>query len=142
MTLKTVGWLLVLLLAWSAGFVGMALALVAGAGWAMGWLAVVWGLYLLAVTLRRVPLRDVAWAAGVGYGFGVIRWLDVPAEAGGGWLPWLVMGADLLCLVFFALIAPALLAWIAGKWMPRPEPELPVEKPARPERLRRWGPKD
>ncbi|MFM9922855.1 hypothetical protein VLK31_07690 [Variovorax sp. H27-G14] len=142
MTLKTVGWLLVLLLAWFAGFIGMAFALVAGAGWALGWLAVVWGLYLLAVTLRRVPLRDVAWAAGVGYGFGVIRWLDVPAEAGAGWLRWLVMGADLLCLAFFVLIAPALLAWVASKWMPRPEPELPVEKPASPERLRRWGPRD
>src|SRR3954468_20227165 len=122
MTLKTVCWLLVLLLAWFAGFIGLSLALVAGAGWALGWLAVVWGLYLLAVTLRRLPLQDVAWAAGVGYGFGVIRWLDVPTGAGASWLPWLVMGVDLICLVFFALIAPALLAWIAAQWMPRPEP--------------------
>ncbi|MGJ7552684.1 hypothetical protein ACSFBI_01695 [Variovorax sp. RB3P1] len=142
MTLKTLGWLLVLLLAWFAGFAGMALALIGGAGWALGLLAVVWGLFLLAVTWRRVPLRDIAWAAGVGYGFGVIRWLDVPAEAGSGAMRWMVLGADLLCLVFFVLIAPALLAWIAGKWMPPPEPELPVETPASPERLRRWGPRD
>lgn len=141
MTLKTVGWLLLLLLAWFAGFVGTALALIAGAAWGLGWLAVVWGLYLLAVTLRRVPLRDMAWAAGVGYGFGVIRWLDVPAESGSSALRWLVMGADILCLAFFALIAPALLAWIA-KWMPPPEPELPEEKTASLERLRRWGPRD
>lgn len=142
MTLKTLGWLLILLLAWFAGFAGMAMALIGGAGWALGLLAVVWGLFLLAVTLRRVPLRDIAWAAGVGYGFGVMRWLDVPADAGSGAMRWLVLGADLLCLVFFVLIAPALLAWVAGKWMPPPEPELPVEAPASPERLRRWGPRD
>jgi len=142
MTLKTLGWLLVLLLAWFTGFFGMALALLAGAAWAFGWLAVVWGLFLLGVTLRRVPLRDVAWALGVGCGFGVMRWLDVPATDGSGAMQWLLLGADLLCLAFFVLIAPAVLAWIAGKWMPPPEPELPAEKPASPERLRRWGPKD
>lgn len=141
MTLKYLGWLLVLLLAWLAGFVGMGMALIGGAGWALGLLAIVWGLYLLAVTLRRVPLRDIAWAAGVGYGFGVMRWLDVP-DTGSGTQRWLLAGVDLLCLVFFTLIAPALLARIAGKWMPAPEPELPVEAPASPERLRRWGPKD
>lgn len=142
MMLKTLGWLLVLLLAWFAGFAGMGMALIGGAAWALGLLAVVWGLFLLAVTLRRVPLRDIAWAANLGYGFGVMRWLDVPAEAGSGAVRWLAMGASLLCLVFFGLVAPALLAWIAGKWMPAPEPELPVEQPASPERLRRWGPRD
>ncbi|MGJ7611456.1 MULTISPECIES: hypothetical protein [unclassified Variovorax] len=142
MTFKTLGWLLALLLAWFAGFAGTAMALTMGAGWALGLLAFVWGLFLLAVTLRRVPLRDIAWAAGVGYGFGVIRWLDVLADAGSGATRWLVLGADLLCLVFFVLIAPAMLAWIAGKWMPTPEPDLPVETPASPERLRQWGPRD
>lgn len=142
MMLKTLGWLLVLLLAWFAGFAGMGMALIGGAAWALGLLAVVWGLFLLAVTLRRVPLRDIAWAANLGYGFGVMRWLGVPAEAGSGAVRWLAMGASLLCLVFFGLVAPALLAWIAGKWMPAPEPELPVEQPASPERLRRWGPRD
>lgn len=142
MMLKTLGWLLVLLLAWFAGFAGLGMALIGGAVWALGLLAAVWGLFLLAVTLRRVPLRDVAWAANLGYGFGVMRWLDVPAEAGSGAARWLAMGASLLCLVFFGLVAPALLAWIAGKWMPAPEPEPPVEQPASPERLRRWGPRD
>jgi hypothetical protein len=52
------------------------------------------------------------------------------------------MGADLLCLVFFAWLRRPLLAWIAGRWMPPPEPELPVEQPASPERLRRWDPRD
>jgi hypothetical protein len=142
MMLKTLGWLLLLLLAWFAGFVGLGMALIGGVVWALGLLALVWGLFLLGVTWRRVPLRDVAWAANVGCGFGVMRWLDVPPEAGSGAVRWLVMGADLLCLVCFALVAPALLAWIAGKWMPAPEPELPVEQPPSPERLRRWGPRD
>lgn len=140
MTFKTLRWLLVLLLAWLAGFVGTALALVAGAAWAIGFLAVVWGLFLLSVALRRVPLRDIAWALGVGYGFGVVRWLDVPVAP--GLASWLLLGADLLCLLFFALIAPALLALIAGRWAPPPEPELPVERPASPDQLRRWGPRD
>lgn len=142
MTFKTFGWLLVLLLAWLAGFVATAVALIAGAAWALGLLAGVWGLFLLAVTLRRVALRDIAWALGVGYGFGVIRWLDVPVEAGASLTRWLLMGADLLCLVFFVLVAPAALAWLAGRWAPPPEPELPVEKPASPEQLRRWEPRD
>jgi hypothetical protein len=142
MMLKTLGWLLVLLLAWFAGFVGLGMALIGGLGWALGLLAAVWGLFLLALTLRRVPLRDIVWAVNLGCGFGVMRWLDVPAEAGSSGVRWLVLGADLLCLVFFALVAPALLAWIAGKWMPAPEPELPVEQPASPERLRRWDARD
>lgn len=142
MTLKTLGWLLVLLLAWFAGFVATAVALIAGAGWALGLLAGVWGLFVLAAVLRRVSLRDVAWAAGVGYGFGVIRWLDVPVDAGSGPMRWLLPAADLLCLVFFSLVAPAALGWIAGKLMPPAKPEMPVEKPASPERLRRWNPRD
>jgi hypothetical protein len=142
MTFKTLGWLLVLLLAFFAGLIGTALALIAGAAWALGLLALVWGLFLLAESLRRIPLRDVAWALGVGYGFGVMHWLDVPAEAGSSLANWLVIGADLLCLVFFALVAPAILGWIAGRWAPPPEPELPVEKAATPEQLRRWGPRD
>ncbi|CAA2104555.1 hypothetical protein [Variovorax paradoxus] len=140
MTFKTLGWLLVLFFAWLAGFVGTALALVAGAAWAIGLLAVVWGLFLLSVALRRVPLRDIAWALGVGYGFGVVRWLDVPVAP--GLASWLLLGADLLCLLFFALIAPALLALIAGRWAPLPESELPVERPASPDQLRRWAPRD
>ncbi|BEP68795.1 MULTISPECIES: hypothetical protein [unclassified Variovorax] len=139
MTLKTFGWLLVLLLACLAGFVGTAAATIAGVVWAVGLLIVVWGLFLLAELLRRVPLRDVAWALGVGYGIGVIRWLDVPVEAGSG-TQWLMLGLDLLVLVFFGLIAPAILGLIAQRWAPRPE--LPMEKPATPEQLRRWGPKD
>jgi hypothetical protein len=79
---QDLGWLLVLLLAWFAGFVAWAVALIAGAALGAGLLAAVWGLFLLALTLRRVPLRDIAWAVGLGYGFGVMRWLDVPAEAG------------------------------------------------------------
>ncbi|MCY1249418.1 hypothetical protein D9M72_629510 [compost metagenome] len=86
-----------------------------------------------------MPLRDVAWALGVGYGIGVIRWLDVPVEAGSG-TQWLMLGVDLVVLVFFGLIAPAVLGLIAQRWAPRPE--LPVEKPATPEQLRRWGSKD
>ncbi|GER11120.1 hypothetical protein [Variovorax boronicumulans] len=139
MTLKTFGWLLVLLLACLAGFIGTAVAMMAGAAWAFGLLIVVWGLFLLAELLRRVPPRDVAWALGVGYGIGVIRWLDVPVEAGSG-TQWLMLGLDLLVLVFFGLIAPAILGLIAQRWAPRPE--LPVEKPATPEQLRRWGPRD
>lgn len=139
MTLKTFGWLLVLLLACLAGFIGTAVAMMAGAAWAFGLLIVVWGLFLLAELLRRVPLRDVAWALGVGYGIGVIRWLDVPVDAGAG-TQWLMLGLDLLVLVFFGLIAPAILGLIAQRWAPRPE--LPAEKPATPEQLRRWGPRD
>lgn len=139
MMLKTFGWLLVLLLACIAGFIGTAVAMIAGAAWAFGLLIVVWGVFLLAEVLRRVPMRDVAWALGVGYGLGVVRWLDVPVEAGSG-TQWLMLGVDLLVLVFFGLIAPAVLGLIAQRRVPRPEP--PTEKPASPEQLRRWGPKD
>ncbi|WPG40455.1 hypothetical protein [Variovorax sp. EBFNA2] len=139
MMLKTFGWLLVLLLACIAGFIGTAAAMIAGAAWALGLLIAVWGLFLLAEVLHRVPLRDVAWALGVGYGLGVIRWLDVPVEAGSG-TQWLMLGVDLLVLVFFGLIAPAVLGLIAQRFAPRPK--LPTEKPASPEQLRRWGPKD
>lgn len=139
MTFKTFGWLLVLLLACLAGFIGTAVAMIAGAAWAVGLMVVVWGLFLLAEVLRRVPLRDVAWALGVGCGIGVIRWLDVPVEDGSG-TQWLMLGVDLLVLAFFGLIAPAVLGLIAHRWAPRPE--LPTEKPASPEQLRRWGPKD
>ena len=139
MMLKTFGWLLVLLLACIAGFLGTAVAMIAGAAWAVGLLIVVWGVFLLAEVLRRVPMRDVAWALGVGYGLGVIRWLDVPVEAGSG-TQWLMLGVDLLVLVFFGLIAPAALGLIAQRRVPRPEP--PTETPASPEQLRRWGPKD
>lgn len=132
----------VLLMTWFAALVLTPLAFVAGAGWALGWLGVIWGAFLLALTMRWTPLRDLAWSAGVGYAIGVMRWLDVPAEAGAA-LRWTVIGADVLCLLFFVLIAPALLSRIAAMWMPKapePEPALPVEQPARPERLRRWGP--
>ncbi|RIX85160.1 hypothetical protein [Acidovorax cavernicola] len=139
MTLKTFGWLLVLLVAGLAGFLGTAMAMIAGVAWALGLLAVVWGLFLLAEALRRVPLRDLAWALGVGYGVGVIRWLDAPVEAGSG-AQWLMMGADLLVLLFFGWMAPAVLGLIARRWALRPE--VPVEKLASPEQLRRWGPKD
>lgn len=139
MMLKTFGWLLVLLLACIAGFIATAAAMIAGAAWAVGLLVVVWGLFLLAEVLRRVPMRDVAWALGLGYGIGVIRWLDVPVEAGSG-TQWLMLGVDLLVLVFFGLAAPAILGLIAQRWTPRPE--LPTEKPVSPEQLRRWGPKD
>ncbi len=113
MTLKTFGWLLVLLLACLVGFIGTAVAMIAGAAWAVGLLVVVWGLLLMAEVLHRVPLRDVAWALGVGYGIGVIRWLDVPVEAGSG-TQWLMLGVDLLVLVFFGLIAPAILGVVAS----------------------------
>jgi hypothetical protein len=82
MMLKTLGWLLVLLLAWFAGFVGLGMALIGGLVWALGLLAAGVGAVPAGVTLRRVPLRDIAWAVNVGCGFGVMRWLDVPAEAG------------------------------------------------------------
>lgn len=142
MKLKSLGWLLVLLLAWFVFFVIATMAWIGGVAWALGLLGVVWGAFLLAELKRWVPLRDVAWVAGVAYGVGVIRWFDLPAEAVSGLQRWLLTGAYLLCLVFFALIAPALLGWIAQRFRPPAEPDLPVEKPPDPEMLRRWSPRD
>jgi hypothetical protein len=142
MKLKSLGWLLVLLLAWVVFFGIATLAWIAGMAWALGLLGIVWGAFLLAEVKRWVPMRDVAWVAGVAYGVGVIRWFDLPVEGLSFMQRWLMMGADLLCLVFFALVAPALLAWVAQKRRPPAEPDLPVEPPPSPEMLRRWGPRD
>lgn len=142
MKLKSLGWLLVLLLAGIVFFLAATVAWIAGMAWSLALLGVVWGAFLLAELKRWVPLRDVAWVAGVAYGVGVIRWFDLPVEGLSTMQRWLMMGADLLCLVFFALVAPALLAWVAQKLSPPAEPDLPVESPPSPEMLRRWGPRD
>ncbi|HEX7863582.1 MAG TPA: hypothetical protein VF555_01465 [Variovorax sp.] len=142
MNFKSVGWVFVLLLAALVFFLAAALAWIAGPAWVLGLLCAVWGVFLLAELKRWVPLRDVAWAANVGFGCGVVRWLDVPAENASGLMRLVLLGADALCLIFFALLGPGLLGWIAGRLRPPPEPALPVEKPASPEALRRWGPKD
>ena len=142
MKLKSLGWLLVLLLAGIVFLLIATVAWIAGMVWSLGLLGVVWGAFLLAELKRWVPLRDVAWVAGVAYGVGAIRWFDLPAEVLSGAQRWLLMGADLLCLAFFALVAPALLAWAAQKLRPPAEPDLPVEKPPSPEMLRRWDLKD
>ncbi|KIQ34410.1 hypothetical protein RT97_07635 [Variovorax paradoxus] len=142
MKLKSLGWVLVLLLAGIVFFVIATMAWIGGVAWSLGLLGVVWGGFLLAERKRWVPLRDVAWVAGVAYGVGVIRWFDLPAEGLSFIQRWLMMGADLLCLVFFAFVAPALLAWVAQKLRPAAQPDLPVEQPPSPEMLRRWGPRD
>ena len=142
MKLKSLGWLLILLLAWLVAFVATVMAWAGGAAWALALLGVVWGAFFLAESRRWVPVRDMAWAAGAGYGFGVIRWFDMPSEAASGMQRWLLMGACALCLAFFVLIAPALLGWIAERFRPQAEPELPTEKPPSPEMWRRWDPKD
>lgn len=142
MMLKSLGWLLVFLL---GGFVFFGIAAMAwenGVVWGLGWLGVVWGVFLLADLMRWRPLRDAAWVAGASYGLGVIRWLDVPADALPYTLRLLVMGGYALCLAFFAFVAPGLLGWVAQRLRPAAEPGLPVEKPPSPEMLRRWDPKD
>jgi hypothetical protein len=142
MKLKSLGWLLVLLLAGIVFFLAATMAWIAGLAWSLGLLGLVWGTFLLAEVKRWVPLRDVAWVAGVAYGVGVIRWFDLPVEGLSFTQRWLMIGAGLLCLVFFAFVAPALLAWIAPKLRPPAAPELPTEKPPSAEMLRRWGPRD
>ncbi|RSZ35270.1 MULTISPECIES: hypothetical protein [unclassified Variovorax] len=142
MNFKSIGWLLVLLFTVLAAFLAGAVAWIAGAGWVLGLLGAVWTVFVLADLKRWVPLRDAAWAANVGFGFSVIRWFDLPAETVSGPMRLMLLGAGVLCLVFFALVAPALLGWIAQRLWPPPEPELPVERPASPEALRRWDPKD
>ena len=141
MKLKSLGWLLVLLLAWFAFFGLATVAWIGGIAWSLGLLGGVWGAFLLAEVRQWVPLRDVAWVAGIAYGVGVIRWFDAPVEALSSAQRWLMMGAGLLCLVFFALVAPALLAWIAQKLRPPLAPELPVEAPPSAEMLGRWDPR-
>lgn len=143
MNFKSIGWLLVLLFSVLATVLAAAVAWVAGLGWVVGLLAVVWAVFVLADLKRWVPLRDVAWAANIGFGFSVIRWFDdLPAETMSGSMRLVLLGASALCLAFFALIAPALLGWIAQKLRPPAEPELPVERPASAERLQRWNPRD
>jgi hypothetical protein len=141
MKLKSLGWLLVLLLAWVVFFGIATLAWIAGMAWSLGLLGIVWSAFLLAEAKQWMPMRDVAWVAGVAYGVGVIRWFDLPVEGLSFMQRWLMMGADLLCLAFFALVAPALLAWVAQKLRPPAEPDLPIEPPPSPEMLRRWGPR-
>lgn len=142
MNFKSIGWLLVLLFAVLAAFLAGAVAWIAGVSWVLGLLGAVWTVFVLADLKRWVPLRDAAWAANVGFGFSVIRWFDLPAETVSGPMRLALLGAGVLCLVFFALVAPALLGWTAQRLRPPPEPELPVERPASPEALRRWDPKD
>jgi hypothetical protein len=95
---------------------------------------------LLAESLRWVPLRDLAWAASVGWGFGLIRWLDPMIDGAAGVWRWLLMAADLLCLAVCVLVAPALLFGLARRLRPPEPPPLPVERPAT--HPRQWGPKD
>ncbi|MGJ7531749.1 MULTISPECIES: hypothetical protein [unclassified Variovorax] len=142
MSFKGVGWLLVLLFAALVFFLAATMAWIAGLGWVLGLLCVVWGVFLLAELKRWVPLRDVAWAANVGFGCSVIRWFDVPGETASGLMRLALLGAAALCLIFFALLGPGLLGWIASRLRSPPEPALPVEQPASPEALRQWGPKD
>jgi hypothetical protein len=115
---------------------------IAGLGWVLGLLCCVWGAFLLADLKRWVALRDLAWAANVGFGISVVRWFDVPSETVSGLARLALLSADALCLGFFVLVGPGLLGWTAQKLRPPPEPALPVEQPACAERLRRWGPKD
>ena len=61
--LGLLGWLIALLLAWFVAFVVTSMVLSEGLAWALGWLAIVWAVFLLAESLRWVPLRDLAWAA-------------------------------------------------------------------------------
>ncbi|WP_432725559.1 hypothetical protein [Variovorax sp. W6] len=142
MNFKSVGWLLVLLLAALVSLLAATMAWIAGFGWVLGLLCAVWGVFLLAELKRWIPLRDVAWAANVGFGISVIRWFDLPAEATSGLTRLALLGIAALCLIFFALICPGVLGWIAGRLRPPPKSELPVEQPASPEALRRWGPRD
>jgi len=142
MNFKSVAWVLALLVAGLAFFLAATVAWIAGWAWVLALLGAVWGVFLLAQLKRWVPLRDVAWAANVGIGISVIRWFDLPAESVSGLARLALFGAGAMCLVFFALIGPGLLGWIAERLRPPPGPELPVEQPASPERLRRWDPKD
>jgi hypothetical protein len=142
MTFKSLGWVLVLLLVVIAVFVISVLAWTLGLGWAAGLLAIVWGTFVLAEFRRWLPLRDLVWAAGAGYGISVIRWLEVPLDETAVVLRWLVMAGYALCLVLFVWIVPALLALMVQRFRPPAEPELPAEAPASPEMLRRWDPKD
>jgi len=142
MNFQSVPWVLALLVAGLAFFLAATVAWIAGWAWVLALLGAVWGVFLLAQLKRWVPLRDVAWAANVGIGISVIRWFDLPAESVSGLARLALFGAGAMCLVFFALIGPGLLGWIAERLRPPPEPELPVEQPASPERLRRWDPKD
>lgn len=142
MMLKSLGWLLVFLFGGFVFFVIAAMAWESGVVWGLGLLGVVWSVLLLADLMRWRPLRDVAWVAGVGYGFGVIRWLDVPVDALPLVLRLLVAGVYALCLAFFTLIAPGLLGWVAQRLRPPAERDLPAEQPPSPEMLRRWDPRD
>lgn len=142
MMLKSLGWVMVLLLVGLAVLVLATMAWTLGLGWAAGLLAIVWGTFVLAEWRQWRPLRDLAWAAGAGYGISVIRWLEVPLDETALVLRWLVMAGYALCLVFFVWIVPALLAWAVQRLRPRAAPALPVEAPATPERLRRWGAND
>lgn len=142
MKLKSLGWVVVLLLAGLAVLVLATMAWMLGLGWAAGLLGIVWGAFLLAEWRRWLPLRDLAWAAGAGYGVSVIRWLEVPLDETSVLLRWLVMAGYAVCLLFFVWIAPALLGGIVQRLLPRAAPGLPVEAPATPEMLRRWDPKD
>lgn len=138
--LGLLGWLIALLLAWFVAFVVTSMVLGEGLAWALGWLAIVWAVFLLAESLRWVPLRDLAWAASVGWGFGLIRWLDPMIDGAAGAWRWLLMAADLLCLAVCVLVAPALLSGLARRLRPPEPPPLPVERPAA--HPRQWGPKD
>lgn len=142
MNFKSVAWVLALLVAGLVFFLAATTAWIAGLAWVLALLGAVWGVFLLAHLKRWVPMRDLAWAANVGIGVSVIRWFDLPAGSVSGLARLALFGAGVMCLVFFALIGPGLLGWIAERLRPPPEPELPVEQPASPERLRRWDPKD
>jgi hypothetical protein len=143
MKFKSLGWLLILLFVCLVCFVVATMAWTLGVGWAFGLLGVVWGAFLLADLKGWAPLRDAIWAANAGYGFSVMHWLDLPVDAFSGvLLRLLALAACALGLVLFVAVVPGVLGWIAARFRPPAEPELPTEAPASPGRLRQWGPRD
>lgn len=111
MTLKTVGWLLVLCAVCFALVVAGVAAWQRGAPWALGLVALVWGVLVLADAAGRTAWRDLAWAANAGCALAAAMAVD---DATG--LPrWAMVVAVLLCLCLFPLV-PALLAALLVRW--------------------------
>ncbi|WP_447743822.1 hypothetical protein [Variovorax boronicumulans] len=141
MTLRKIAWLLCLLLAWFVANVFTLMALDGGVTWALGLLALFWGSLWLAARVGWSRLGHLAWAGSVAYGIGVVQWLD-RIDTSQGLPRWLLAGTILLSLAAFSWVMPILVSWDGDRRRPKPAEPLPVEKPATPEQLRRWGPKD
>lgn len=141
MTLKNVAWLLCLLAAWFVATVFTLMALDSGVAWALGLLALFWGSLWLASRVGWSRLGHLAWVGSVAYGIGVVQWLD-RFDTALGWPRWLLAGTVLLCLALFSWVMPVLVSSDGDRRRPKPVAPLPVETPASPEQLRRWGPKD